>query len=93
MLQNVGILCFALSVISFGLFVYFALRRRPAPPPQPESRGIGEGLEDIAKVLEALAKLTDSFAKAGPMVMSLVASIFFMLIGVLATSFGEIAQR
>ena len=89
MLSIIVTTSYVMSVLSFLLFLYFALRR----PPAPEQGAASDmpDLSDVAKVLEALAKLTDSFAKAGPAVMSLVASIFFLLIAALGSGFDRIA--
>lgn len=92
MLQVLTITAYAFSVISFGLFVYLLVtRKRPAG-------GLGDaklqsGLDDISKMLEALAKLTDSFAKAGPLVMTLVSAIFFFLIALMGSGFDAIARK
>lgn len=88
MVRIIVMTSYAMSVLSFLLFLYFATRRPPEPtladsPATP--------LSDIARVLEALAKLTDSFAKAGPTVMSLVASIFFLLIAVMASGLAQVS--
>ena len=38
------------------------------------------GVADVAKLIEAMAKLTESLTKAGPAIASLVASIIFMIL-------------
>jgi len=38
------------------------------------------GIADVAKLVEAMAKLTDSLTKAGPAIAALVASIIFMIL-------------
>ena len=92
MLQVITITAYAFSVISFLLFVYLLLKQKP-----PQA-GFGDaelqaGLQDIAKILEALAKLTDSFAKAGPLVMTLVSAIFFFLIALMGSGFDAAIRR
>ncbi len=86
-----------LCVLSFGLFVYFsfALRVKSTAPPKTglgSTAEVQSGLSDMAKLVEALAKLADSFAKAGPAVMSLVASILFLLVATLGAGLEKIAS-
>lgn len=92
MLQILTWTAYGFSVISFLLFVYLVLTRKKAA-----KGGLGEvelqsGLEQVEKTLIALAKLTDSFAKAGPMVMTLVSAIFFFLIALLGSGFGTVVE-
>jgi hypothetical protein len=92
MLQVLTVTAYAFSVISFVLFVYLLLTRKTL------ASGLGDarqqaGLDDIAKILEALAKLTDSFAKAGPLVMTLVSAIFFFLIALMGSGFDTVARK
>jgi hypothetical protein len=44
---------------------------------------------DLAKLIEAFAKLADSLEKMGPLAMSLFASMFFMVLALLAAGFGK----
>lgn len=87
MLRIIVMTSYAMSVLSFLLFLYLATRR-PAPV---QSDPAETPLSDVARVLEALAKLTDSFAKAGPTVMALVASIFFLLIAVMGSGVAQVS--
>jgi hypothetical protein len=43
-------------------------------------------VQALAKLAEAVAKMTDSFAKAGPAISALVASVVFLGFSVLAAS-------
>jgi len=93
--QAVTWIAMVLCVASFGLFVYFSLAMKPkAPLPPPPGLGgkaeLQSGLGDMAKLIEALAKLSDSFAKAGPAVMSLIASILFLLVATLGAGLDKI---
>jgi hypothetical protein len=81
---------YAFSVVSFGLFVYFALLGRRA---ESAARGLGAALQqgalaDMAALAEALAKLADSFSRAGPTVMALVASMFFFMAALVGARVG-----
>src|SRR5215469_2389311 len=84
-----------LCVLSFAMFVYFsfALQKKSVAPPVGLGREaqLQSGLSDIAKLVEALSKLADSFARAGPAVMSLVASILFLLVAALGAGLERIA--
>jgi hypothetical protein len=74
------------------LFVYLLLTRK-SPAGGLGNAKVQSGLGDIAKILEALAKLTDSFAKAGPLVMTLVSAIFFFLIALMGSGFDAVARK
>jgi hypothetical protein len=50
---------------------------------------IAEDSLDLAKLIEACAKLADSLEKMGPLAMSLFASMFFMVVALLAAGFGK----
>lgn len=96
MLQVITITAYAFSVISFLLFVVLLItNRKGAPPSAPPGLGDAQvqgALSDMAKLLEALAKLSDSFAKAGPLVMTLVATIFFLLVAMMGSGFESLAK-
>jgi len=84
----------AMSFASFLLFVYLSARRAPALP----VAGAGNvaqhaGLSDVVKVAEAVAKLADSFAKAGPALSALVASIVFLLLALVAAGIDRLPVR
>ena len=96
MLNVTIITSYVFSILCFLLFLYlvFSQPRPSSGSGQPESEGVADvkiqgEVADMAKLIEALAKLTDSFAKAGPMVMALVSAIFFLLIAVLGSGFGS----
>jgi len=72
-----------LSVLSFLFFIILTILslRKPKPPtaPAPDMK-LQAGVADVAKLIEAMAKLTESLTKAGPAIASLVASIIFMIL-------------
>jgi hypothetical protein len=80
MVWTVGSVSLDLSVASFILFVILTIRTLRKPKSGLKDMDLQAGLPDIAKLVDALAKLTDSFTKAGPAIASLVASIIFMLL-------------
>lgn len=94
MMQYVAITGLWLSGIAFALFVISLLLHlfRPKPSQGRASGGAGnteqEGLgpEQFAKLFESFAKLADSLNHAGPVVLSLVASIIFFVLALLAAS-------
>jgi hypothetical protein len=86
MLTAVAIASLALSMISFLLFGYQVYLRRTQVTHQMQ---IAEDSLDLAKLVEAFAKLADSLEKMGPLAMSLFASMFFMVIALLAAGFGK----
>jgi hypothetical protein len=69
-------------VISFLIFGYQVYLRRKQVTKQMK---IAEDSLDLAKLIEAFAKLADSLEKIGPLAMSLFASMFFMVLEFLAT--------
>jgi len=89
LLQILTITAYAFSVISFLLFVYLLLKQRSSPKPADGVGGVvtQSALSDTAKLVEALAKLSDSFSKGGPVVMTLVSAIFFFLVAMLGSGF------
>ena len=83
MTWNVSSVSLDLSVLSFLFFVVLTVLslKKVKPQAQPGTdMKLQAGLGDITKLVEALAKLTDSLTKAGPAIASLVASIIFMLL-------------
>jgi hypothetical protein len=88
MLQIIAIACLALSVISFLIFgyqVYLRLHLREAT----QQIKITQDSIDLPKLIEAFAKLAASLEKMGPLAMSLFASMFFMVLALLAAGFGK----
>ena len=73
-------------MISFLLFGYQVYLRRTQVTHQMQ---IAEDSLDLAKLVEAFAKLADSLEKMGPLAMSLFASMFFMVMALLAAGFGK----
>ncbi len=86
MLTVIAIACLAISVISFFIFGLQVYLRREQVTKQMK---IAEGSLDLAKLIEAFAKLADSLEKMGPLAMSLFASMFFMVLALLAAGFGK----
>ncbi len=85
--------CIAFATVAFAIFVMFAWQnylalKRAATQPEVPKKGtpqVGmatelQSLPDADKVIEALAKLTDSLSKAPFSVAALIAAIFFTLI-------------
>jgi len=95
MLQVLTITAYTFSVISFLLFVclIYLWVTRKYPQGGLEDAHLQAGPDGIAKVLDSLAKLTDSFAKGGPLVMALVSAIFFFLVAMVGTGLGAVTQR
>jgi hypothetical protein len=73
----------ASRTVIFGYQVY--LRRKQVA----QQFKIAEDSLDLAKLVEAFAKLADSLEKMGPLAMSLFASMFFMVVALLAAGFGK----
>lgn len=87
MLMTIVITSYIFAVVSFVLFVFLLVTQRAAPPASPHPAEAQGTIADLAALIEALSKLTDSLAKAGPVVMTLVATIFFLLIALMGTGF------
>ena len=86
MLTVVAIASLALAVISFLIFAYQVYLRRTQV--KREFKAVEDSL-DLAKLIEAFAKLADSLEKMGPLAMSLFASMFFMVLALLAAGSGK----
>ena len=86
------------SLVSFVLFLYFALmKQKKSKFPIQEAATLGDAqqkgsIEDLAELLKAIAQLSDSFSKAGPMVMSLVSAILFLLVAAMGAGFDKLAK-
>jgi hypothetical protein len=90
--------CLILSISSFLIFAAFAAQRYTdirnaakivAPELKKDEDGMGTDPQSVAdpdKIIEALAKLTDSLAKAPVSVAALIAAMFFMLMSLGASS-------
>lgn len=89
MLSAISILSGLLGAVSFCLFVFLVLSKPSDKPKQPADLRLDGSLEDMAKLIEALAKLTDSLQKAGPMIASLVGAIFFLLLAALTAGLAK----
>lgn len=83
-----------ICIISFLLFVY-QLLRRPSRPAQELAGDRADAvlphgaIADVGKLVEALAKLTDSLEKASPLIASLIGAMFFMALAALAAGLGK----
>jgi hypothetical protein len=86
MLTVVAIASLSLAVISFLIFGYQVYLRRTQVTHQ---MSVAQDSLDLAKLVEAFAKLADSLEKMGPLAMSLFASMFFMVVALLAAGFGK----
>jgi hypothetical protein len=76
LIPAVGWVSLALGVASFTIFCITLYLSAQARAPMSE-RVLG-GAEGVARLAEALAKVIDAFAKAGPTVSALVASLVFV---------------
>jgi hypothetical protein len=96
MLNIIVITSYVFSVCSFMLFCYLVLTQRISERSKPHNpEGLADvkpqgALRDMANLVEALSKLTDSFTKSGPTIMALVAAIFFLLIAVIGSGFDSL---
>jgi hypothetical protein len=80
----VGIFGLSWVVVSFLLFAICILfPGTPSTTRFGDARAQGEDL-GIAKAVEALSKLVDSFSKAGPAALTLTASLVFMVVSLIA---------
>jgi hypothetical protein len=82
-----------MSVVSFLIYLfdawsrYIAVSKGTAQLGQAKLEAAPESLGNMAKLAEALAKLTDSLTKAGPGLIALIASVLFLMIaGYIATA-------
>jgi hypothetical protein len=91
MLNIIAAISCIFSIICFLLYVYQALARMRTTRSQikGESAELHGGVADMAKLIEAFSKLSDSLEKAGPMTASLIGSMFFIILAMLAAGFGK----
>lgn len=86
MLNAIAGVSLVLAVGSFALFVLLAWRvTRQRTTAQPDT-GAESVLTDTAKLVNELRSLADTFAKAGPWVAALIASVFFLTIAFAAAT-------
>jgi hypothetical protein len=83
-----------MSIICFLVFLLLVFRSFRPPTVVVNSETLDSARRqgaaiDPAKIAEAFAKLADSLAKAGPLVSSLVGSMFFMLVAVFTAQLGK----
>jgi hypothetical protein len=83
MLWWVSSVSLGMSIVSFLLFVIFMVFPKSTPAPFGAGQQQAE-LEGLAKAVEALSKLVDSFSKAGPAALTLSGSMVFMVISLVA---------
>ena len=95
MLDVVSQVCLVLSGLCFLLYALQVIvrlwrapstaeLRRAAPTDPAAATAI-----DLAKLIEAFAKLADSLEKAGPLTGALIGSMFFAVLAALAAGFGS----
>jgi hypothetical protein len=94
MLDIVSAISCLFAIVCFGLYVYQVVSRMRTTTPQvknkeKESATLHGGIADTAKLIEAFSKFSDSLAKAGPMTVSLIGSMFFTVLAVLAAGLGK----
>jgi hypothetical protein len=89
MAETVTHYCLNLSVAAFivfaivtavGLVVSLIAAVRGAAAPTIHGQDIGGNVDNLTRLLDAVSKVTDSFAKAGPGIAALVASILFVAV-------------
>jgi hypothetical protein len=95
LIQLVSFTAWLFSVISFGFFCVLLRREISARNskrhyPSLEDAEVQGALDDTAKLIDSLSKLAESFSKAGPLVMTLVSSIFFFLAALTGSGFDKI---
>lgn len=93
--QTVTHLALWLSGLSFAVYVVeaaYALFSKPVREARNAARDATRNMlqaqasiDDVTKLAEALSKLTDSLAKAGPALTSLVAAVLFLGIAALTS--------
>lgn len=90
MIHTISIVALCMAGISFLLFVValilqlMARSKKGAGAGQTQQEGLDVG--DLAKLIEALAKLTEALNKAGPAVIAFVASLIFLILALSAAS-------
>jgi hypothetical protein len=91
----VTIVALILGVVSFILYIVetvFALRNKPVEPAKEVMQRAAQAAEqktptidEFNRMIEALAKLTDSLSKAGPSLTSLIAAVLFLSIAAISS--------
>lgn len=92
MLNWVSAVSLGFAVVSFVAFIWLLWKSRKQSPPTRGGAGnieLQSAIADTAKLIEALAKLADSLQKAGPVVISLIATIFFLVVAALSAGLGK----
>jgi hypothetical protein len=91
MLNIIAVISCIFAIICFGLYVYHVVLRMTTTMPQMKKEGaeLHGGVADMAKLIEAFSKFSDSLEKAGPVTVSLIGSMFFMILAVLAAGLGK----
>jgi hypothetical protein len=87
----------AMSGIAFLVFVILSIRsagRKTGTPDAGQNDGRRDGtISDITKLTEAVAKMAESFTKAGPALSALVASILYLLIATMGAGLDKLSQH
>jgi hypothetical protein len=91
----VTIVALILGVVSFILYIVeavFALRNKPIEPAKEVMQRAAQAavqktptIDEFNRMIEALAKLTDSLSKAGPSLTSLIAAVLFLAIAAITS--------
>jgi hypothetical protein len=91
----VTIVALILGVVSFILYIVeavFALRNKPVEPAKEVMQRAAQAavqktptIDEFNRMIEALAKLTDSLSKAGPSLTSLIAAVLFLAIAAISS--------
>lgn len=94
MLNIVAAMCSAFAVVCFLLYVVQVIVRmrgtqRTIARDQADSVRQQGAAVDMAKLIEAFAKLSDSLERAGPMTASLVGAMFFAVLAALTAGLGK----
>lgn len=94
MLTAIAIMSSVFAVISFVLFIYQVIARRWRVTQQIEGDRAEDARQhgaigDMAKLIEAFAKLADSLEKTGPLAMSMFGAMFFTVVAMLAAGLGK----
>ncbi len=94
MLTYVSVLSCVFGTLCLLVYLYLVLTTAKRPSPQPQGDRADSvrpqgAVADMAKLVEALAKLADSLQRAGPMIASLIGAIFFLLLAALTAGLAK----
>src|SRR5262245_39294951 len=93
LLQGIAITCLVMAAISFWYFVRQLRMRKDVEQQIKEMKDSVQYTDDVignlAKLIEAFAKLAVSLEKTGPLAMSLFAAMVFVVFALLAAGLGK----